>query len=122
MQTLPERPTPAKKKPGIWSVVGAILGGLLILAAIGKLGGAVVDEPAPVPAYGVDEVSVDEPAGFEVTADLVVDTMGPEGIAQFCTYYAQLGDSAAYAAFASGYGAAQDPDAGEVFDELVSRC
>lgn len=123
MQTAPPtRPDlapapPAPKKRSKWSIAGAVIVGLLVLGGISNL----VDDD-PTPGRAPVDVTIDEPTGFEVTADVVVDTMPTSQVVQFCTYYAQLGDAAGYAAFADGYGTMQDPNAREVFDELVSRC
>jgi hypothetical protein len=118
MQTIPARPDvtpPAKKKRHTGLIVLAVLGGLWLLGTISDIGDSSTTVDTPT--------AITSDTTFEVTADLVVDTMADSQIQAFCSNYAMLGsDSAAYAAFADGYGTSQDPNAREVFDELVSRC
>jgi hypothetical protein len=119
MQTIPARPDvtpPVKKKRHVGLIILAVLGGLWVLGTIsgaGETGTDYVDTPT----------TVTSDTTYEVSADFVVDTMSGQQLRSFCTNYALIGsDSAAYTAFAEGYGSTQDPDAREVFDELVSRC
>jgi hypothetical protein len=118
MQTIPARPDvtpPAKKKRHTGLIILAVLGGLLVLGALSGATETTVDTPT--------DVTADTGAGFEVTAELVVDTMADSQIQTFCTAYYQLGDyDLALAQFTDGYGMSQDPSAEDVFDELLLRC
>lgn len=103
----PQAPPQVVSKAALWIVLAVIIGGAYVWANLSPT------PTARTPVY-------DEPVG--VTADMVVDAMGPAQTAQFCDAYATIGDpSAAFAAFAGSYGVG-DPSAREVFDELRSRC
>ena len=100
---------------GGWAIAGLVV---LALIAIG----AFTNSDDSGSSYTPSTSSVDVGTEYEVTADEVVDVMGPAAEAEFCGYYDQLGYSAGFTAFEGGYGSGQDPSAQEVYDELVSRC
>lgn len=120
---LPARPdqAPTPKKRNVGAIIAAVIGGLIVLSVIASL---TTRAPAEriTPVVPIAPMTPIEEPTYEVSAELVVDTMAASQITQFCTYYAQLGDSASYAAFAEGYGTGLEPSAAEVFDELVGRC
>jgi hypothetical protein len=119
-QNLPAGPTPPEpKKRSRWGVVWTVVAALFVL---GWISNAVDGDTATVDTPTTFTGSSSTGSSFDVTAELVVDTMPAAQVTEFCTYYAQLGDAAGYAAFANGYGTSQNPNAREVFDELVSRC
>jgi hypothetical protein len=101
---------------------------IVLLSGILTLGLASCVAPSPViddpPA--VEPTSVEPTEEFEVTPELVVDTMeamSPGTVQAMCDLVDLLGDyDLALASFAEGYGTSQDPPATEVFDEVLSRC
>jgi hypothetical protein len=113
---LPPRPDqgPAPKKRSKWAIIGSIVGGLIVLGAIGNLTDSTeTDTPT----------SVTSDTTYEVTAQDVIDVMDPDQIDAFCTAYYTLGDyELALEQFTEGYGTDQNPSAEEVFDELLVRC
>ena len=76
--------------------------------------------------------SDDGDAGYGITAEMVVDAMGPDHQTKFCELVAAFTDGAdgdtefaetlAYSAFVDGYSSSTGIPAREAFNELLSRC
>jgi hypothetical protein len=115
---IPKAPARAPGQPGTkmskGAVVALVIVGLLIFGAISNaLDGD--DDSSNSPTVTTD-------TEFEITAELIVDTMAASAIADFCQAYETLGNyEVAFAAFKTGY-TDSDPAPEEVFDEALSRC
>jgi hypothetical protein len=117
---IPPAPTPPAppKRPRVGLWVLGIIGGLLVLGAIGN---AIEDKDTTSSSSSSTYEAPSNP--YDVTAEDVVDIMQPSAVSEFCREYDLIGDyDAALYAFTGGYGPRQDPSAQEVFDEMLSRC
>lgn len=73
-----------------------------------------------IAANAQHSTTTDVPATTTVTAEMVVDALPADTLAQFCDAYALLGD-AGLPVFEQKY-TATEPPADEVFAEAASRC
>jgi hypothetical protein len=117
----PDAPLPVTKKTlSKGQIIGLVIVGLIGLSALSS---AIDKTPTVEATAPIDAPAGIAPAEVDISAATVVDVMDDATVQQFCGYYAQLSYSQALAAFTDGYGAATtNPDAGEVFAELASRC